>query len=35
MRKAFKYVSEKSKKETSGRGLESSMRKYFAEEDDA
>ena len=35
MRKAFKFVSEQGKKEGSGRGLEGSMKKYFAEEDDA
>ena len=31
MRKAFKFVSDQGKKEGSGRGLEGSMRKYFAE----
>jgi hypothetical protein len=35
MRKAFKYVSEQGKKEGSGRGLEVSMKRYFAEEDNA
>lgn len=35
MRKAFKYVSERGKREGSGRGLEGSMKRYFAEEDNA
>ena len=35
MRKAFKYVSDQGRRQTSGRGLEGSMRRYFAQEDDA
>jgi|JI9StandDraft_2_1071091.scaffolds.fasta_scaffold197275_1 hypothetical protein len=35
MRKAFKYVSERGKREGTGRGLEGSMKRYFAEEDNA
>ena len=30
MRKAFKFVSDQGKREGSGRGLEGSMRRYFA-----
>lgn len=35
MRKAFKFVSDQGRKEGNGRGLEGSMRRYFAQEDDA
>lgn len=35
MRKAFKYVAERGKRDGMGRGLEGSMKRYFAEEDDA
>lgn len=35
MRKVFKFVAERSKNDGSGRGLESSMKRYFAEEEDA